>query len=208
LFYPIGLPLRSDNPLLFTTETDPTEETLEKAALRAKELDCPLILASTTGASAKKALTLAEAENIHLIVITHHEGALPKGGGFSKGILDQLKVSGHSVLPNQPALPLPVQFLRRCSRFVRWNIFNRREAVLEEAIGTGGRVCFAITKLAFNHGRLKAGDVVVAVGGQEAGLNTALVLQVRGQRFCVISLLETITMPSALSKQKAYSEDN
>ncbi len=200
--------MRSDNPSLFKTVTDPTEETLEKAALRAKELDCPLILASTTGASAKKALALAETENVRLIVITHHEGALPKEGGFSGEVLDRLRASGHSVLPNQPAIPFPVQFLRRCSRFVRWNIFNRREAVLEEAIGTGGRVCFAITKLAFDHGRLKAGDMVVAVGGQEAGLNTALVLQVRGQRFCVISLLETIMMPSALSKQKVNSEDN
>ena len=166
--------------------------TLRQAFERASQTKIPIILASTTGTTAEEMLHVIGAEKAHLIIVSHDSCQIPREWRFSDKVIEQLKERGFPVLKNYPVIPFPIQLLRRLAKTFKISTTNFRDQVLEETLGTGGRVCFQITRLALKAYAIHENDVVVAIAGERSGANTALLLKIESTRPVCIRLLETI----------------
>ncbi|MBI2094712.1 MAG: hypothetical protein HYT89_00910 [Candidatus Omnitrophica bacterium] len=150
----------------YQTRIRRTEGLLRSALEKSLALGTPLILASTTGDSAKRALDLLPPGKGRLVVVTYGGPS----GWFDPEILRRLEAGGHAVLKHDPPFLLPTRFLCGISR-----ILNRR---VRRQWGEAGVTCVEIAKHALRAGRIGRGSRVVAVAGQEKGLDTALMLEI------------------------------
>ena len=169
-----------------------TSSILGQAFERAFRENIPIVLASTTGETAEEMLRVIGAEKVRLVIVSHDNRQVPKEWRFNPEIIERLKQRGFPVLRNYPVIPLPIRMLRWLANTFGIATTNCRDRVLEETLGTGGRVCFQITRLALNACAIHKNDRIVAVSGERCGANTALLLKVGSSRPVRITLLETI----------------
>lgn len=170
-----------------------TDSVLRQAFQRASQERVPIVLASTTGGTAREMLRIVGVETGRLIIVSHDNRQVPKTWQFEAEMMEQLKERGFPVLRNYPVVPFPIQLLRRLSRIFGISTTNDRDQLLEEMLGIGGRVCFQITRLALQEREIHEHDRIVAVAGESSGANTALLLQIESIRPVRITLLEMIT---------------
>ena len=175
---------------------DSTVQVLEEAVTSAKRRDSLLILASTTGASAKTALGLIAEGDVRLVVVTHDARRLPKESRFDDAVLSQLQAEGHAVVSSRAFIAFPLSLLRKFYRRFRFFLFGNSSFALSKILGVGGRVCVAIVRLATRQGLIREGETVVAVAGEERGLDTALAIKVKTITPFQIDLLEIIARSS------------
>lgn len=159
-----------------TASPDNTYPALKLALTKAKELSTNVVLSTTTGESAFKAIELA-AEldcNGKIVVVTHAWGSRTPGeNNLSKINFDKLEKSGAIIITAAHTLSgveraisgkfggvYPVEIMAHTLRM----------------ISAGVKVCVEIGVMAMDAGALEYNRSVVAIGGTGQGLDTACVI--------------------------------
>jgi uncharacterized protein len=126
-----------------------------------------LVLASTTGATARKAMDFFKGKGVRLIVVPHQFGFREKRA-FPEELVEALREAGHEVhfgtmlfhTDNlyESQIPILMANLLRC-------------------FSQGVKVCYEIVLMATDAGLLTIGEKVIAIAGTGRGSDTALVMQ-------------------------------
>ncbi len=148
---------------------DNTAVTLKLAQERLNALGIKkLVLASTTGATATKAMEFFKGAGVKLIVIPHQYGFIRKENPFPQDLIKTLQDAGHEVHFGT--------MLFHTDSFYGSNIATVMANLLR-CFSQGVKVCFEITLMAADAGLLKTGEQVIAVAGTGRGSDTALIMQ-------------------------------
>jgi hypothetical protein len=131
-----------------------------------------LVLASTTGATARRAMEFFEEDGCRLIVVPHQYGFRDRNP-FPQDLVTRLREAGHEVhfgtmlfhTDNlyESKIPILMANLLRC-------------------FCQGVKVCFEIVLMAADAGLLDGGERVIAIAGTGRGSDTALVMQAASSR--------------------------
>ncbi len=127
-----------------------------------------LVLASTTGATARKAMEFFKGQGIKLIVVGHQFDFRRKVNPFPPELVKSLRDSGHEVHFGtmlfhtdqlyESKTPILMANLLRC-------------------FCQGVKVCYEIVLMATDAGHLMSGERIIAIAGSARGSDTALVMQ-------------------------------
>ena len=146
-----------------------TDVTFRLARERAHELGVrKIVIASTTGATARKALDYFRDDGVQLVIIPHQWDFHREVNPFPADLAATLREAGHVVhfgtmlfhtgeLFGSPVPQLMADLLR--------------------CFCQGFKVCFEIVLMATDAGHVKSGEQVIAIAGTGRGSDTALVLQ-------------------------------
>ena len=156
------------------TETENTELTFKLVKERLTTLGIKkLILASTTGATAKKAFEFFKEMDVKLVVVPHQFDFRRPTNLFPQELVTTLRESGHEVHFGTmlfhtddlygSTIPTVMANLLRC-------------------FSQGTKVCFEIVLMATDSGLLAKDEKVIAVAGTARGSDTALVMQASSSR--------------------------
>ena len=148
---------------------DNTEATFKLVLERLKALGIKkLVLASTTGATAKKAMEFFRDAGIKLIVVPHQHDFHRDRNAFPQELIEALRESGHDVHFGtmlfhtnelyESTTPTVMANLLRC-------------------FCQGVKVCFEIVLMVTDAGLVASGEKVIAIAGTGRGSDTALVMQ-------------------------------
>jgi hypothetical protein len=127
-----------------------------------------LVLASTTGATAMKAMDFFKGDGVKLIVVPHQFDFHREGNVFPPGLTRTLRESGHEVhfgtmlfhTENLYASSIPALMANLLRCFCQ-----------------GVKVCFEIVLMVTDAGLLTSGEKVIVIAGTNRGSDTALVMQ-------------------------------
>jgi uncharacterized protein len=150
-----------------------TEITFKRALERAKALEIrKIVIASTTGATARKAMEYFHGTGITIIVVPHQYGFREKNP-FPPELVTALRHAGHDV-----------HFAT-----MLFHTDNLYESKTPNALATilrcfcqGVKVCFEMVLMAADGGHLMAGEKVIAIAGTGRWADTALVMQAASSR--------------------------
>jgi len=146
-----------------------------------------LVLASTTGATAERAMDYFSDVGVKLVVIPHQHDFIRKVNAFPPELVEKLRAAGHEVhfgtmLFHTEGLygssaPTVMANLLRC-------------------FSQGVKVCFEIVMMATDAGLLGRGESVIAVAGTGRGSDTALVMQAASsQHMAMLRVNEMLCKP-------------
>ena len=146
-----------------------------------------LVLASTTGATAERAMDYFSDVGVKLVVIPHQHDFKRKVNAFPPELVEKLRAAGHEVhfgtmLFHTEGLygssaPTVMANLLRC-------------------FSQGVKVCFEIVMMATDAGLLGRGESVIAVAGTGRGSDTALVMQAASsQHMAMLRVNEMLCKP-------------
>jgi hypothetical protein len=146
-----------------------TEVAFGLARERAGELGIrKLVLASTTGATAKKAMEFFAGSDLRLVVIPHQHDFIRKQNAFPAELVRELEAAGHAV--HFGTMLFHTESLYGTSR-------PTLMANVLRCFSQGVKVCFEIVLMATDAGLLDRGERVIALAGTGRGSDTALVMQ-------------------------------
>ena len=172
-----------------------TDATLRLAIERCEELGIRyLVVASSTGETAKRALSMLEGKDIQLVVVTDHTGFEGEGVNTMDPETEEfLRSKGVRIVRQSHVLSgLERSFTRR------FGGLSRTEAVAEALralFGHGLKVCVEITIMAADSGAIPI-EEVVAVAGRESGADTAVVIRpAHTNSFFNMQIKEIVCMP-------------
>ncbi|HAG11168.1 MAG TPA: hypothetical protein DCK76_07270 [Desulfotomaculum sp.] len=126
-----------------------------------------LVIASTTGATAVKALDFFKDQGVKIIVIPHQFGFREKNY-FPEELVNTIKEAGHEAHFGT--------MLFHTDNFYGSGV-PALMANLLRCFSQGVKVCFEITLMASDAGLLTSGEKVIAIAGTGGGSDTALVMQ-------------------------------
>lgn len=146
-----------------------------------------LVLASTTGATARKALAFFSGMDLKLIVIPHQWDFHRTVNRFPQDLVQTLRDSGHDVHFGTML-------------FHTDNLYGTNTptvmANLLRCFSQGVKVCFEIVLMATDAGLLTVGEKVIAMAGTGRGSDTALVMQASStQNFKRLRVQEMLCKP-------------
>ena len=152
-----------------TLGAENTDVTFRLARGRAQELGIrKIVIASTTGATAKKAMEYFKNDGVQLVVIPHQWDFHREVNVFPPELAAALRDAGHVVHFGtmlfhttdlyESTTPLVMANLLRC-------------------FCQGFKVCFEIVLMATDAGHVKSGETIIAIAGTGRGSDTALVMQ-------------------------------
>lgn len=176
-----------------------TEATLKIAIEEALKTDSKkLLLASSRGHSAQKALELIP-KDIKLIVVTHHVGFKePNCDEFSAEVRRRLIEAGHIVHTATHALSSVERAFRR-----EYGGIHVAEIVADtlRLFSQGVKVCVEIALMAADAGLVRTNEWVVACGGTSKGLDTAMVIKpTNSSRLFELKIGKILCMPSEYAR--------
>lgn len=156
------------------TKADNTETVFNLVLKRLDAGDIgKVVIASTTGVTAQKAMDFFQKGGIKLIVIPHQFDFVREVNPFPPELVKTLKEKGHDVhfgtmlfhTENlyESNIPILMANLLRC-------------------FSQGVKVCFEIAMMATDAGCLAKGERVIAIAGTGRGADTALVMQASSSR--------------------------
>ncbi len=174
-----------------------TEKTLELAVERALKRGLKhLVVASSTGETAKKALEVLEKKKaeINLVCVTYHTGFYKEGeNSMSQDVEEFLRSKGVKIVRQSHALSGVERSFTR-----KFGGVSRVEAVAEalrSLFGHGMKVCVEIAIMAADSGAIPI-EEVVCVGGRGRGADTAAVIRpAHMNNFFDMEVREIICMP-------------
>ncbi|PLV58364.1 pyruvate kinase alpha/beta domain-containing protein [Thermotoga sp. KOL6] len=171
-----------------------TRETLEIAVKKAATLPSKKILvASTTGRSAKIALDIAP-DDLKIVTITHHTGfEEPDIQEFDEGIKKLLEERGHRVLTATHALSAGERCLRK-----KFGGIYPLEIIANtlRMFSEGVKVAVEISLMAADAGLVKTAELIVACGGTGSGLDSAVVIKpANSSNLFDLRIVEILCMP-------------
>ncbi len=165
-----------------------TQATLELVSERLEDLGIKkLVLASTTGATAKKAMEFFKDRDIKLIVVPHQYDFHRDVNLFPGELVKTLREAGHEVHFGT--------MLFHTDRLYDSKIPTLMANLLR-CFCQGVKVCFEIVLMVTDAGFLTKGERVIAMAGTGRGSDTALVMQAASsQNFNKLRVNEIICKP-------------
>ncbi|MGA7874734.1 MAG: pyruvate kinase alpha/beta domain-containing protein [Desulfoferrobacter sp.] len=127
-----------------------------------------LVIASTTGATARKAVEFFRDSGVKLIVVPHQFDFRRKVNPFPPELVKSLRESGHEV--HFATMLFHTNGLYESSAPILM-------ANLLRCFGQGVKVCFEIVLMVTDAGLVASGEKVIVIAGTARGSDTALVLQ-------------------------------
>lgn len=146
-----------------------TEEVINLVLERAKARNIQkIILASTTGYTAKLFLTAVEDKDIQLVVVPWQFSLREEGNRFPQELVKQLQEKKHIVHFSTMLLSSGL------SELYGTNTQTALANILR-VLGQGMKVCVEITMMACDGGCIKMGEKVIVVAGSHVGADFAVV---------------------------------
>lgn len=127
-----------------------------------------IVLASTTGATAGKAMDFFKDTEVKLIVVPHQFDFGRNENLFPQELVNILRDSGHEVHFGTMLFHTDALYGSNTATVM---------ANLLRCFSQGVKVCFEIALMATDAGLLKTGEKVIAIAGTGRGSDTALVMQ-------------------------------
>ncbi len=127
-----------------------------------------LVIASTTGATARKAVEFFRDSGVKLIVVPHQFDFRRKMNPFPPELVKSLRESGHEV--HFATILFHTNGLYESSAPILM-------ANLLRCFSQGVKVCFEIVLMVTDAGLVASGEKVIVIAGTARGSDTALVLQ-------------------------------
>lgn len=143
-----------------------------KEKLRSTEIK-KLVLASTTGATAKKAADFFKDMDVKLVIVPHQFDFIRETNRFPQELVKTMREAGHEVHFGT--------MLFHTEDFYGSNTPTLMANLLR-CFSQGTKVCFEIALMATDAGLLASGEKVVAIAGTGRGADTALVMQAASSR--------------------------
>jgi hypothetical protein len=157
-----------------SVKEDNTEETFKLAKERLINSGISkIVLASTTGATARKAMTFFMDTGIQLIVIPHQFDFSTVDNLFPVELVNELRQAGHVVHFGTMLFHTEKLF----GSNVPGIIANFLRCFCE-----GVKVCYEIVLMASDAGLLKSSEKIIVIAGTGKGSDTALVMQAASSR--------------------------
>jgi len=132
-----------------------------------------IVIASTTGTTAQKAMDFFKGSNVKLVVIPHQFDFIREVNPFPPELVKSLREKGHEVHFGTML-------------FHTENLYESNVPVLManllRCFSQGVKVCFEIVMMATDGGYLARGERVIAIAGTGRGADTALVMQASSSR--------------------------
>ena len=179
-----------ESKIVYFEETKPenTEMTFALVKERIKSHGIKkLVLASTSGATAKKAMDFFKDAGVKLIVVPHQFDFYWKSNLFPPELVTILKEAGHEVHFGT--------MLFHTNRLYDSNIPLLMGNLLR-CFSQGVKVCFEIVLMATDAGLVESGENVIAIAGTSRGSDTALIMQAAStQHFTNLRVNEIICKP-------------
>jgi hypothetical protein len=132
-----------------------------------------IVLASTTGATARKAMEFFRDDGIKLVVVPHQYDFMRETNPFPEDLVKEIRDSGHDVHFGTMLFHTEKLFETNVSTLM---------ANLLRCFSQGVKVCFEIIMMATDAGLCKTGEKVIVVAGSGRGSDTALVMQAASSR--------------------------
>lgn len=140
---------------------------LVQERIRSNEIK-KIVLASTTGATAKKAMDFFKDQGVKLIVVPHQFDFHRNTNAFPSELVKVLKDSGHAVHFGTMLFHTDELYGSNSATTM---------ANLLRCFCQGVKVCFEIVLMATDAGLINTGERVIAIAGTAQGSDTALVMQ-------------------------------
>lgn len=172
----------------------PTDDVLRLAVQTAQAREIShLVIASTTGATAHKAVNLIQNSGLKLVVVTHNYGfSEPGAQEFDPNIRREVETIGGKVLTGTMVLRSLGTAIRTRFQYSETELVN---ATLR-MFGQGIKVVVEIVAMASDAGLIPPSDVI-AVAGTGRGADTAAILAANSSNhFFDIKIREIIVKPS------------
>jgi len=177
-----------------------TEKTLQLAIEEASKCGKKLLISSTRGYSAEKALEMIP-DDFQLIVVTHHHGFKEVDHQeFSEQTFQKLINKGHKVLTATHVLSGIERAFRR-----EYNGIHIAEVIANtlRLFSQGVKVCVEMSLMAADAGLIKCSEWIVACAGSSKGLDTAMVIKpANTSRMLELKIGKIICMPSEYTLNK------
>ena len=172
-----------------------TEPTLKIARRRAKELGIKqIILASTHGETAKKALKVFQDMSVQLIVVTIPHSREELGWCMKDEVKKELKKQGVTVITTLPALGGDVN-----EAFASGQQGGAANMVVAETLYRfcqGMKVCVEIVLIAADTGAINMNEEIIAIAGTGSGADTVVVIKpAYALKFFDLQIREILTKP-------------
>lgn len=177
---------------------DNSRDAADIAVKRAQDLGIStIVVASTTGETAKIFAEAMKGTDIHLVVVTHVVGFSEPGvWEFDEGYLPYFKERGADVITGTHVLS---GLERALSGNPKVGGGSRTDAVAEtlrRTIAIGLKVAVECTLIAADQGKVPVDREVIAVGGTAQGADTVcVVLPANTARFFDLQVREIVAMP-------------
>ena len=169
------------------------DELFESVKKRAKELGVKkIVVASSTGDSAKGAVKELGTKDYEIIVVTDRDEVVWDVGSMSEKMQREYEIkTGAKEYPSGIDHDSPVRkelkdmgvnwIIQATEVFRGINVpggFNVAQVIAQTLylFGSGTKVAIEITLIACDAGAIRAGEDVIAIAGKNKGLNTALLL--------------------------------
>jgi hypothetical protein len=171
-----------------------TDQTLETAVKAAREKNIShLVVASTKGDTAKKALSAVSGTDIKLVVITHNVGFSDEGQDeFDAKVKEKIEKAGHTVHTGTMA----TRNINRAmsDKFGGYSQIEIVSATLR-MFCQGIKVCVEMAAMACDSGLIPFNDVI-CVAGTGKGADTAAIIRANSSnKFFKIKVKEILCKP-------------
>ncbi|HQE97965.1 MAG TPA: pyruvate kinase alpha/beta domain-containing protein, partial [Methanothrix sp.] len=127
-----------------------------------------IVLASTTGETARRAMEFFRDQEVTLVVVPHQFDFHREKNAFPPALVEELRRSGHQVHFGTMLFHTD-EFYGSKNATALANILR--------AFCQGVKVCFEIVYMAADAGLVAGGEKVIAIAGTGRGSDTALVMQ-------------------------------
>jgi len=170
-----------------------TDRTLELAVKTCKERGIRhLVVASTFGATAKKALAMIKDSNINLVVVTHNYGFSEEGKcEFDPQIRREIEQAGHKVLSGTIAT-------RNLGKAIALKMGWSESEIIANTLrifSQGIKVCVEMACMAADSGLIPFGDCVFAAGTGRGADAACVIRAASSNNFFNLKLREILCKP-------------
>jgi len=170
-----------------------TDQTLELAVKACTERGIRhLLVASTFGDTAKKALEMLKGRSINLVVVTHNYGFAEEGKcEFDPGLRREIEAAGHKVLSGTLAT-------RNLGKAVALKMgYSESELVAStlRIFGQGVKVCVEMACMAADHGLVPFEDCVCAAGTGRGADSACIIRATSSNNFFNLKVREILCKP-------------
>lgn len=170
-----------------------TEQTLETAVKACRERGIRhLLVASTFGATAKKALEILKGSGLNLVVVTHNYGFAEEGKcEFDPEIRREIEAAGHKVLSGTLTT-------RNLGKAVALKMgYSESELIANtlRVFGQGVKVCVEIACMAADHGLVPVSDCVCVAGTGRGADSACIILPASSNNFFKLKVREILCKP-------------
>jgi hypothetical protein len=175
--------------------SDKTDQVLRHIKKQAKISEIrEIIIPTTSGETALKAIKEFEGEDVKLIIVTHQTGFKETGKQeVPEDVLLRLNNSYAEVITCQHALAGVGRAVRL--QLQTWE-FSELTAMILRTLGQGTKVCAEITLMAADTGKISMKKDIIAAGGSGHGLDTAWIIKpVHSHQFFDLRLKAIIAKP-------------